>query len=516
MTKSISLASLVCLTLLSTLVEGSKILLMPACHGSHISFFSLIGSVLQKDGHDVHVLVPNAQAKLVDKYRVPVISMGDVPPLLNNEVFHKMAFGEHIHPISMFLKMGAIGREFCDKVLGKEDLMVKLESDKFDLVLIDNIDPVRCMYTLPYRLGVPYLTIGARHDPWKARVSAIPSAEGQHFFFILPPNASFLQRLFNTVISTFVWAMMPPYTSVDPAIITQYAPKRPPTTFENLYHNSEMWITNLETMCLDFPRVHGFHYQFIAGLGCSAAKPLTGDLDTFVSGAPEGIIVLTFGSAIEKIPADMLNKMLTVFKELPQRIVIRYDGELASGAPSNVLFSKWLPQNDLLGHPKTRLFITHGGNNGQLEALFHGVPMLTMPVFVDQKYNGERAAAHGYGLVLDPKTFTSEQLNSSLQEMLGNPKYAASIKKCSQIFHDMPNPQETVTFWVNHVLKFGGSHLKPTYMDMPMWQFFMVDIIAFCVLVLVLMFVCIKWCCNRIVQKCSRKHDSKRSKSKVE
>jgi UDP:flavonoid glycosyltransferase YjiC (YdhE family) len=35
----------------------------------------------------------------------------------------------------------------------------------------------------------------------------------------------------------------------------------------------------------------------------------------------------------------------------------------------NVLFLPWLPQNDLLGHPKTKLFITHCGKNGIFEAL---------------------------------------------------------------------------------------------------------------------------------------------------
>ena len=66
--------------------------------------------------------------------------------------------------------------------------------------------------------------------------------------------------------------------------------------------------------------------------------------------------------------------------------------------PRNVKLFSWLPQNDILGHPKVKLFITHGGNNGQLESLFHAVPMLTIPFTGDQHYNAERIVARGYGL----------------------------------------------------------------------------------------------------------------------
>ena len=45
----------------------------------------------------------------------------------------------------------------------------------------------------------------------------------------------------------------------------------------------------------------------------------------------------------------------------------RYSGSLNENnfdKPSNVKFLSWLPQNDLLAHNKTKLFITHGGANG--------------------------------------------------------------------------------------------------------------------------------------------------------
>ena len=44
--------------------------------------------------------------------------------------------------------------------------------------------------------------------------------------------------------------------------------------------------------------------------------------------------------------------------------------------PDNVMLYDWLPQNDLLGHRNTKLFITHCGRNGQFESMYHAVPMV--------------------------------------------------------------------------------------------------------------------------------------------
>ena len=52
--------------------------------------------------------------------------------------------------------------------------------------------------------------------------------------------------------------------------------------------------------------------------------------------------------------------------------------------PTNVLVAKSVPQQDILAHPKTRLFVTHGSINAAMESVFHGVPMVTMPIFTDQ------------------------------------------------------------------------------------------------------------------------------------
>ena len=48
--------------------------------------------------------------------------------------------------------------------------------------------------------------------------------------------------------------------------------------------------------------------------------------------------------------------------------------------PPNILVRTFLPQQSILAHPKTLLFVTHVGNNGLLEAVHYRVPMVGMPI----------------------------------------------------------------------------------------------------------------------------------------
>lgn len=51
------------------------------------------------------------------------------------------------------------------------------------------------------------------------------------------------------------------------------------------------------------------------------------------------------------------------------------------GNPENVVIGKWLPQNDILAHPKHRLFISHCGKGSVNEVRSLGVPVLGILIF---------------------------------------------------------------------------------------------------------------------------------------
>jgi len=92
---------------------------------------------------------------------------------------------------------------------------------------------------------------------------------------------------------------------------------------------------------------------------------------------------MTFGSSITGMPNDIVKKFLDRFAQLNQTVIAKLRVPEGWTVPDNVHIRTWLPQNDILGHPNTRLFITHAGNGGQYEALYHKVPMLSFPLFAE-------------------------------------------------------------------------------------------------------------------------------------
>lgn len=114
------------------------------------------------------------------------------------------------------------------------------------------------------------------------------------------------------------------------------------------------------------------------------AKPLPKDLAEFLDGSgEEGFVFFSLGSIVkpQEMPESTRKTLVNVFSKLKQRVLWKWNGNDMPDLPKNVKLAKWLPQQDILGHPKIRVFMSHGGLLSTQESVYHGVPVLGLPVF---------------------------------------------------------------------------------------------------------------------------------------
>ena len=471
--------------------------MIPSSQKSNVIMFSNAGQALREAGHSVDVLVEASSSWLVENAGLATIIYTE--PLMSDQFLQDMLINPDV--VESFAELTTATSKLVEGILQNDDIMSRLENRHYDVAVVDGLDFARALYVLPYLLGIRYVTLTTRHDPWNAGLPQLPSVESIPGIGNVITENSTMSECFQGLMTAIMLYLVMPSSVLDDSMIARYVPMRPKKTFTELFRNSEMWLCNMDTVCLERPLVHGNHYQFVTGLSLRQPKPLPAELEEFMRGSKAGVIVLTFGSGVKDIPSNMLERMLEAFSQIEQRVIMRHGGVVPRKLPGNVKMLSWIPQGDLLGHPNTRAFITHGGSKGQMEAIHNAVPMVTIPMFGDQPYNAKRVAHRGFGVTLD-KEFTGEQLLQAIKTVTQDEDMRQNIRECSDRFRSFPSSHETVVFWVEHVIRFGGDHLKPVALRVPLFKRFMLDIIGIFILALLVICILFLMVCRRLYRKC--------------
>ena len=103
------------------------------------------------------------------------------------------------------------------------------------------------------------------------------------------------------------------------------------------------------------------------------------------------------------------------------------DPERISSLPANSIVVKNAPQMELL--KRSALCITHAGLNTALESLTQGVPMVAIPVSIDQPGVAARIAYTKTGAYVPLRELSTLRLSTLIDDVLGNPKYRQNANK---------------------------------------------------------------------------------------
>lgn len=126
----------------------------------------------------------------------------------------------------------------------------------------------------------------------------------------------------------------------------------------------------------------------VGGLQITEPQPLPKELDTFMNTSKDGVIYFSLGTNMKSanLKEQRIQIILDVMAQLPQyNFLWKMDiDENQFKVTRNVLTKTFFPQRDIFGHPKLKVFVTHSGGLSTQEAIWFGVPMIGMALFVDQ------------------------------------------------------------------------------------------------------------------------------------
>ena len=150
----------------------------------------------------------------------------------------------------------------------------------------------------------------------------------------------------------------------------------------------------------------------------------------------------------------------------------------------------------MLAHPNTRLFFTHCGMHGVMEAIYHAVPMVGLPVFIDQGDVLVRMKEAGVAAGLD-KFATADEIHSAVVEVLETPGYGENVRRLSGIMRSRRGrPMEDAVWLLEMVAGTGGAdHLKVGSRRLNMFQFYCLD----CLVFMSLLLAWVAWAGRRLV-----------------
>lgn len=518
-----------CLLLLSILLStdfpsalAGKVLVFPV-DGSHWVNMNILIEVLHSSGHEVTV-VRTATSWYVKEhsphYKAITVTLPEPISIEEQDFF--------ISFLSKMLEIQKHGRspiafvqfywqmlktlygmhwqasQLVVEIFENPVLMKQLYDGRYDLVLIDPGLPAGVLVAhklkLPMVYNVRWITSGEGHFVVApSPVSYVPAA-GSHLSNRMSFGdrfKNFFHYVLNTCIDYFI--VRPEY---DKLVARYFGPE---TDFYHLLQGADIWLMRTDFV-FEFPRPTMPNVVYIGGFQCKPSKPLPSNLEEFVQGSGEhGVVVMSLGTLIKGLPSEITSEIAAGFAQLPQRVIWRHLGERPHNLGNNTLLVKWLPQNDLLGHPKTRAFVAHGGTNGIYESIYHGVPVVGIPLLFDQFDNMLRLKVRGAAKVLDVTKLDSQSFSAAVKEVLHQPSYRDNMQRLSRLHKDQPiQPQDSALFWIEYVMQHkGAAHLRTDSYKMPWYSYHSLDVMAFLLavvlavggaVVLIIRYLCFRLC----------------------
>nr|CAH7745282.1 unnamed protein product [Callosobruchus chinensis] len=417
----------VLLIIVAGYVSGANILVVQDIPSpSHSIWTTELATGLVKKGHNVTWLGPGnfKKHKPMNNFHPIYLDVPGVGGESSEDVVDDVIGAPAYKTMLLFYEYDLLACQDTYQTKGLQTILDYPDSFKFDAIVIDLtlsgcLLPLIRRFNFPPSIGVtPFLF------PYYLALDFGNSIDHSYlpgFLVSFSDNMSFLERLTN-----YFWINMDLFLrqmylkpQVQKLAVTKFGEDM---DVEVMRRHVSLLLVNVDAT-LHYPQQLAPNVIPVGGLHVQRAGQLPQDLKSIMDSSKKGVILFSLGTNVrsDKLKPEIKTAVLKALGKLDQTVIWKFETNL-TGVPSNVIIRKWIPQTEILAHPKTVLFISHGGGLSTIEAAYYGVPVLGMPFFVDQFMNLVMMENKGIARQINIHTLTMDGLYNSIKEMLNNKK----------------------------------------------------------------------------------------------
>lgn len=142
---------------------------------------------------------------------------------------------------------------------------------------------------------------------------------------------------------------------------------------------------------------------------------LAGALAAMEDGVVDGIIWPLHAKASKQLdPSVRLSEVMSNMRSPSPSLKAMTLGDLLSNRCPSVLFVGYAPQRALLGDARVVVFLSHVGASSTNEAVYAGVPLVTVPGYFDQIQNAMRLRDSGVSVPLQKETLQTQEVRLAI------------------------------------------------------------------------------------------------------
>ncbi|XP_072946229.1 UDP-glucosyltransferase 2-like [Epargyreus clarus] len=471
--------------------DAAKILVViPTPSLSHQVVFYPLTQELAKRGHEVTVITTD-----------PAFTKGEAPPNLTEIDIHDTY--KIVQKEIVAVKIGS-GESICDQmniiynILSKSfekgvqsdevKNLLQYNEDYFDLLMIEAVVKPALIFSHFFKAPVISISsLGALMDGGAPVHPLLYPSMNQYKLY----NLNIWDKIIQLYNAFQLKILEEDYETINNVLLRNiFGPKVP--TLQELTKNIDMTFLNVHPIWIDnqpmppnFIFLGGLHNaEYTQGITknnkIQKKKELPQILKSYLDSSKHGVVYMSLGTNIQlsQLGSQTLDMFFNVFSELPYNFVVKCDMENKSH-PKNVKLVKWVPQSNLLKHPKVKLFITQCGLQSTDEAIVAGVPVIGIPMFADQFYNSEKYFKHKIGLKYEIKCLRADLLKNAIKTVIEDESYRKNVIRLRSLMYDKPQTSlERAIWWTEHVLRHGGAkHLRTSAANVFWPEYFELDLV---------------------------------------